>query len=255
MLGPFSRTQLLLGRDGMERLFSARVAVFGIGGVGGYTVEALARSGVGALDLIDDDRVCLTNLNRQIIATRKTIGQYKVDVAQQRVLDINPKCVVRTWKTFYTPETQDEFDFTAYDYVVDAIDTVTGKIALVLQAQAAGVPIISCMGAGNKLDPTALEVADIYKTSVCPLARVMRRELKKRGVKRLKVVYSKEPALTPIEDEETSCRTNCVCPPGTERTCTARRQVPGSNAFVPSVAGLIIAGEIVKDLAGKGGAS
>ena len=248
MLDQFSRTRLLLGRGGMDRLSAARVAVFGIGGVGGYTVEALARSGVGALDLIDDDRVCLTNLNRQIIATRKTIGQYKVDAAEQRILDINPKCEVRTYKTFYTPETQALFDFSQYDYVVDAIDTVTGKIALVMQAQASGVPIISSMGAGNKLDPTAFEVADIYKTSVCPLARVMRRELKKRGVKHLKVVYSKEPAMTPIDDEEVSCRAHCICPPGTERKCTERRQIPGSTAFVPSAAGLIIAAEVVKDL-------
>ena len=250
MQDQFSRTQLLLGRDGMDRLRRARVAVFGVGGVGGYTVEALARSGVGALDLIDDDRVCLTNLNRQIIATRSTVGQYKVDAAERRVHDINPGCAVRTYKTFYTPETAAEFDFTVYDYVVDAIDTVTGKIALVLQAQEAGVPIISSMGAGNKLDPTRFEVADIYKTSVCPLARVMRRELKKRGVKHLKVVYSTEPAMTPQEDDEISCKSNCICPAGTERKCTVRRQVPGSSAFVPSVAGLIIAAEVVKDLTG-----
>lgn len=250
MLNQFSRTQLLLGEEGMERLFSARVAVFGIGGVGGYTVEALARSGVGALDLIDDDRVCLTNLNRQIFATRSTVGQYKVDVAEQRIHDINPDTVVRTYKTFYSPDTAAQFDFTQYDYVVDAIDTVTGKLALVEQARDAGTPIISCMGAGNKMDPTAFEVADIYETSVCPLARVMRHELKKRGIKKLKVVYSKEPAMTPIEDMAISCKTNCICPPGTERKCTVRRQVPGSNAFVPPVAGLIIAGEVVKDLTG-----
>lgn len=248
MLNQFSRTQLLFGLDGMERLYQARVAVFGIGGVGGYTVEALARSGVGTLDLIDDDRVCLTNVNRQIFATRKTVGQYKVDVAEERILEINPKAVVHKYKTFYTPETADQFDFTQYDYVVDAIDTVTGKIELVLQAEKAGVPIISCMGAGNKVDPTAFEVADIYETSVCPLARVMRHELKKRGVKKLKVVYSKEPAITPIDDMAISCRTHCICPPGTARKCTQRRQVPGSNAFVPSVAGLIIAGEVIKDL-------
>ena len=246
MQDQFSRTQLLLGREGMDLLRRARVAVFGVGGVGGYTVEALARSGVGALDLIDDDRVCLTNLNRQIIATRSTVGQYKVDAAERRVHDINPGCAVRTYKTFYTPETAAEFDFTVYDYVVDAIDTVTGKIALVLQAQEAGVPIISSMGAGNKLDPTRFEVADIYKTSVCPLARVMRRELKKRGVKHLKVVYSKEPAMTPLEDDETPC----IGPAETERKCTVRRQTPGSSAFVPSVAGLIIAAEVVKDLTG-----
>ena len=253
MLNQFSRTQLLLGQEGMEKLYRARVAVFGIGGVGGYTVEALARSGVGTLDLIDDDKVCLTNLNRQIFATRKTVGQYKVDVAQQRILEINPKAVVHTYKTFYAPQTAEQFDFTQYDYVVDAIDTVTGKLELVEQAEKAGVPIISSMGAGNKMDPTAFEVADIYETSVCPLARVMRKELKKRGIKKLKVVYSKEPPMTPIDDMSISCRTNCICPPGTERKCTQRRQVPGSNAFVPSVVGLIIAGEVVKDLTGAGG--
>ena len=253
MLNQFSRTQLLLGQEGMEKLYRARVAVFGIGGVGGYTVEALARSGVGTLDLIDDDKVCLTNLNRQIFATRKTVGQYKVDVAQQRILEINPKAVVHTYKTFYAPQTAEQFDFTQYDYVVDAIDTVTGKLELVEQAEKAGVPIISSMGAGNKMDPTAFEVADIYETSVCPLARVMRKELKKRGIKKLKVVYSKEPPMTPIDDMAISCRTNCICPPGTARKCTQRRQVPGSNAFVPSVVGLIIAGEVVKDLTAMGG--
>lgn len=253
MLNQFSRTQLLLGQEGMEKLFQARVAVFGIGGVGGYTVEALARSGVGTLDLIDDDRICLTNLNRQIFATHKTVGQYKVDIAQQRILEINPKAVVHTYKTFYAPQTAELFDFSQYDYVVDAIDTVTGKLELVEQAEKAGVPIISSMGAGNKMDPTAFEVADIYETSVCPLARVMRKELKKRGIKKLKVVYSKEPPMTPIDDMAISCRTNCICPPGTARKCTQRRQVPGSNAFVPSVVGLIIAGEVVKDLTAMGG--
>lgn len=250
MLNQFSRTQLQFGADGMEKLYQSRVAVFGIGGVGGYTVEALARSGIGTLDIIDDDRVCLTNVNRQIFATRKTVGQYKVDVAEVRILEINPKAVVHKYKTFYSPETADQFDFTQYDYVVDAIDTVTGKLELVEQAQKAGVPIISSMGAGNKVDPTAFEVADIYATSVCPLARVMRRELKKRGIQKLKVVYSKEPPLTPIDDMTISCRTHCICPPGTARKCTQRRQVPGSNAFVPSVVGLIIAGEVVKDLSG-----
>lgn len=250
MLNQFSRTQLQFGADGMEKLYQSRVAVFGIGGVGGYTVEALARSGIGTLDIIDDDRVCLTNVNRQIFATRKTVGQYKVDVAEVRILEINPKAVVHKYKTFYSPETADQFDFTQYDYVVDAIDTVTEKLELVEQAQKAGVPIISSMGAGNKVDPTAFEVADIYATSVCPLARVMRRELKKRGIQKLKVVYSKEPPLTPIDDMTISCRTHCICPPGTARKCTQRRQVPGSNAFVPSVVGLIIAGEVVKDLSG-----
>lgn len=248
MLNQFSRTELLLGHDNMEKLKNARVAVFGIGGVGGFTVEALARSGVGTLDLIDDDKVCLTNINRQIIATRKTIGQYKVDAAKERVLDINPDAVVNTYKTFFVPDTADEFDFASYDYVVDAIDTVTGKIMLVEAAQKAGTLIISSMGAGNKLDPTAFEVADIYKTSVCPLAKVMRRELKKRGIKKLKVVYSKEKALTPIDETENSCRSHCICPPGSARTCTQRRQIPGSTAFVPSVVGLIIAGEVIKDL-------
>lgn len=250
MLNQFSRTQLLLGQEGMQRLYRARVAVFGIGGVGGYTVEALARSGVGTLDLIDDDRVCLTNLNRQILATRKTVGQYKVDVAQQRVLEINPGAVVNTYKAFYTPETAPLFDFSQYDYVVDAIDTVTGKLELVMQAEKAGVPIISSMGAGNKVNPAAFEVADIYETSICPLARVMRRELKRRGIKKLKVVYSKEQPIRPLEDMSISCRTHCICPPGTARKCTERRDIPGSNAFVPSVVGLIIAGEVVKDIAG-----
>ena len=250
MLNQFSRTELLFGREAMEKLASARVAVFGIGGVGGYTVEALARSGVGALDLVDDDRVCLTNINRQILATRNSVGKYKVDEAQQRVLSINPKCVVSTYKTFYLPSTEDQFDFSQYDYVVDAIDTVSGKLALIENAQKAGTPIICSMGAGNKMDPTRFEVTDIYKTSVCPLAKVMRTECRKRKIKHLKVVYSKEPAMTPIEDDSISCKYHCICPPGTQRKCTIRRSVPGSNAFVPSVAGLIIGGEVVKDLVG-----
>ena len=248
MLNEFSRTQLLLGPEAMEKLSQSRVAVFGIGGVGGYTVEALARSGVGALDLVDDDRVCLTNINRQILATRRTVGKYKVDVAEERVHEINPRCEVQTHKTFYLPETAEQFDFSQYDYVVDAIDTVSGKIQLVLAARAAGTPIISSMGAGNKLDATAFRVADITQTSVCPLARVMRRELKKRGVTHLKVVYSTEKPIRPLEDMSISCRTNCSCPPGTKRHCTDRRDIPGSVAFVPSVVGLIIAGEVVKDL-------
>lgn len=251
MLNQFSRTELLFGKEAMEKLRRARVAVFGIGGVGGYTVEALVRSGVGAVDLIDDDKICLTNINRQIYATRKTVGQYKVDVATQRIAEINPDIKVTTYKTFYTPETADQFDFTAYDYIVDAIDTVTGKLALVQNADAAGTPIISSMGAGNKVDPTAFEVADIFQTSVCPLAKVMRHELKRMGIRKLKVVYSKEPPITPIDDMAISCRAHCICPPGTARKCTQRRQVPGSNAFVPSVVGLIIAGEVLKDLAGN----
>lgn len=248
MLNQFSRTELIFGKEAMETLAQARVAVFGIGGVGGYTVEALIRSGVGTLDLIDDDRICLTNINRQIYATRKTVGKYKVDVAKERCEDINPDAVINTYKTFFMPETKDQFDFSVYDYVVDAIDTVTGKIALVEMAGKAGTPIISSMGAGNKVDPSAFEVADIFQTSVCPLAKVMRKELRVRGIDRLKVVYSKEVPITPVDDLEISCKQNCICPPGTQRTCTVRRQVPGSNAFVPSTVGLIIAGEVIKDL-------
>lgn len=238
MLDQFSRTELLLGREGMERLARARVAVFGLGGVGGYAAEALVRSGVGTLELVDSDRVSLTNLNRQILATHQTLGQYKADAARDRALSINPGASVRARKVFYGPNTAGEFDFTDYDYVVDAIDTVTGKLALIQQAQAAGTSIISCMGAGNKLDPAAFQVADIYETSVCPLARVMRRELKRRGIRRLKVVYSREP---PLEMEGALYRESLEG--------EARRQVPGSAAFVPAAAGLILAGEVVRDLA------
>lgn len=249
MLNQFSRTQLLLGGDGMEKLQNARVAVFGIGGVGGYTVEALVRSGVGTIDIFDDDKVCLTNLNRQIIATRDTIGKYKVEVCKERALSINPNAVINAHNCFYMPENADEHDFSEYDYIVDAIDTVKGKIEIIMRAKAADVPVISCMGAGNKLDPTKFEVTDIYKTEMCPLARTMRYELRKRGVKKLKVVYSKEKPIRPIEDMRISCRTNCICPPGTARKCTIRRDIPGSTAFVPAVAGLIAAGEVVKDIA------
>lgn len=247
MLNQFSRTQLVFGEEAMQRLAGARVAVFGIGGVGGYTVEALARSGIGQLDLIDDDKVCITNINRQLLATLKTVGLYKVDVAKERIADINPKCRVNTFKTFYMPDTEGEFDFSQYDYIVDAIDTVKGKLALVENAQKAGTPIISSMGAGNKVNAAAFEVADIYETSVCPLARVMRYECRRRGIKKLKVVYSKEKPIRPMEDMSISCRRHCVCPPGT-RKCTVRRDIPGSTAFVPSVAGLIIAGEVIKEL-------
>ena len=234
----FSRTELLLGKEKMEKLRAARVAVFGIGGVGGYTVEALVRSGVGALDLIDSDRIAPSNLNRQIIALRDTLGEYKVDAAKARIASIAPDCAVRTYPIFYTPETAGVFDFAEYDYVVDAIDTVSAKIDLVMRAQAAGVPIISSMGAGNKLDPTRFEVADIYKTSVCPLARVMRTELRRRGVKRLKVVYSTEPPSPPA---------------GTaEKREGSGRPVPGSAAFVPSVVGLILAAEVIRDLTKDG---
>lgn len=233
----FSRSALLVGAENIERLHRARVAVFGVGGVGGYVVEALARSGVGTLDLIDNDRVCESNINRQIIAVHSTIGRYKVEVARARVMDINPEAVVHEWQTFYGPETAGLFDFSKYDYVVDAIDTVTGKLMLAEQAKEAQTPIISSMGAGNKLDPAAFMVADIYETSVCPLARVMRRELKKRGIEHLKVVYSKEKPLTPEKQEGR-----------TDDGEMTRRQTPGSMAFVPSVAGLIIAGEVIRDL-------
>lgn len=248
MLNQFSRTQLLIGEDGINRLKGAKVAVFGIGGVGGYVCEALVRSGVGAFDLIDDDKVCLTNLNRQIIATRKTVGKYKVDVMKERILDINPDADVQVHKCFFLPENAADFPFEEYDYIVDAVDTVTAKISLVMKAKELNIPIISSMGAGNKLDASLFKVADIYQTKVCPLAKVMRRELKKRGVKKLKVVYSEEQPMTPIEDMAISCRSHCICPPGAAHKCTERRAIPGSVAFVPSVAGLIIAGEVVKDL-------
>ena len=248
MLNQFSRTELLLGKEAMDILNSAHVAVFGVGGVGGFAVEALVRSGIQHIDIIDDDKVCLTNLNRQIIATRSSVGKYKVDVMKERILDINPDAKVKAFKCFYLPDTRDQFDFSEYDYVVDAVDTVTAKIQLILQAKEAGIPIISSMGAGNKLDPTQFEVADISQTSVCPLARVMRQACKKRGIKNVKVVYSKEKPMRPIEDMSISCRAHCICPPGSQHKCTDRRDIPGSTAFVPSVAGLIIAGEIIKDL-------
>ena len=235
MMEQFSRTQILLGEAAVEKLKHARVAVFGIGGVGGYTVEALARCGVGNLDLIDSDTVSVSNINRQILATHSTVGMLKVEAAKARILDINPDCNVRTWPIFYLPDTAEQFDFTAYDYIVDAIDTVTGKLQLVERAVAAGTPIICSMGTGNKLDPAAFQVSDISKTSMCPLARIMRKELKKRGISHLKVVYSQEEALTPEVDPEELVR-------------TGKRQIPGSVAFVPGAAGLILAGEVVKDL-------
>lgn len=240
MLNQFSRTELLMGAEAMERLKNSRVAVFGIGGVGGYTVEALARSGVGTLDLIDNDTVCLTNLNRQIYALHSTVGRYKVDVAAERISDICPDIKVNVHRCFFLPETADRFDFTQYDYVVDAIDTVTGKLEIIKRAKAAGVPVISAMGAGNKLDPTAFRVTDIYKTQVCPLARVMRNSLRKLGIKDVKVVYSEELPAKPAD----ACREECAG----ERETAVRRDIPGSNAFVPSVAGLIIASEVIKDL-------
>ena len=232
----FIRTRMLLGDEAMERLGNARVAVFGLGGVGGYTVEALARAGIGQLDLIDSDTVSISNINRQILATHSTVGLEKTEAARRRVLDINPHCTVRVHNVFYTPETADQFDFTRYDYIVDAIDTVTGKLALVQRAYEACTPIICCMGTGNKLDAAAFQVADISKTSMCPLARIMRKELGKRGIKHLKVVYSQEEALTPTGWEE-------------EAAAIGKRQIPGSVSFVPGAAGLILAGEVIKDIA------
>ena len=237
MSDQFSRTRLLLGREAVDKLHKCRVAVFGIGGVGGYAVEALVRSGIGTLDLIDHDRVSLTNLNRQLHATRKTIGEYKVDVAAKRAQEINPDCTINIYRTFFLPDTRDQFDFSQFDYVVDAIDTVTGKLSLIEAAMAAGTPVISSMGAGNKLDPTAFRVADIHATSVCPLARIMRSECRKRGIDHLKVVYSTELPIHPEEKPD-------------EEVTAGRRDIPGSVAFVPSVAGMIIAGEVIKDLAG-----
>ncbi len=243
MENQFSRTELLIGPEKLKRLQQMRVAVFGVGGVGGYTVEALARSGVGTLDLIDNDKISLSNLNRQIYALHSTIGRYKVDVARERVLDINPKAQVNIYHTFYLPQTADQFDFTRYDYVVDAIDTVTGKLMLVQQAKEAGTPVISSMGAGNKMDPAAFMAADISETSVCPLAKVMRRELKKRGITSLKVVYSRETPLKPQIQEKNGDEQECGREPEGRR-----RQTPGSSAFVPAAAGLIVAGEVVCDL-------
>lgn len=251
MLNQFSRSELLLGKKAMEELEQARVAVFGIGGVGGYVVEALARTGIGTFDLIDDDKICLTNINRQIIATKNTVGKYKAEVMKERILTINPQAKVYVHKCFYLPETANEFNFKQYSYVVDAVDTVTAKIDIILKAKEAGVPVISCMGAGNKKDPTKLKVDDIYRTTMCPLAKVMRRELRKRNVKNLKVVYSTEKPTRPLEDMAISCRTNCICPPDTKHKCTDRRDIPGSLAFVPSVAGLMMAAEIVKDIIEK----
>ena len=244
----FERTEWIFGKAGMAKLFAAKIAVFGIGGVGGYAVEALARSGVGRLDLFDHDRISLSNLNRQIHTTRNNIGQYKVDAARTRIGEINPEAIVATYPLFLTPETSSQVAFAAYDYIIDAIDTVAGKIELAVQAKVWGVPIISAMGAGNKIEASCLEVADIYETSVCPLARVMRHELRKRGIKQLKVVYSKEAALSPKRDGPGADTAESASPQGTPGGSFLRRQIPGSNAFVPAVAGLIIAGEVVKDL-------
>lgn len=247
MLNQFSRTELVIGKEGVEKLNNTKVAIFGLGGVGSFVLEGLVRAGIGNFVLIDDDKICLTNLNRQILATRKTVGQPKVEVAKQRILDINPDANVEIHQEFFMPETEGILD-NSIDYIVDCIDTVTAKIELVVRADKLNIPIISCMGTGNKLDPTRFEVTDIYKTSVCPLAKVMRKELRSRGIKKLKVVYSKEEPVRLNETTENSCKHNCICPPGTKRKCTIRNQVPGSVSFVPSVAGLIIAGEVVKSI-------
>lgn len=247
MLNQFSRTELVIGKEAVNKLHSKKVAVFGIGGVGSFVVEGLVRAGIEKFILVDDDKVCLTNLNRQIIATRKTIGKPKVEVSKERILEINPDCEVKTYQEFFLPETKGILDETI-DYIVDCVDTVTAKIELVVRANNLGLPIISAMGTGNKLDPTQFEVTDIFKTSVCPLAKVMRKELKTRNIPRLKVVYSKEKPIKPEDNMENSCKSDCVCPSGTVRKCTTKNQVPGSVSFVPSVAGLIIAGEVIKDL-------
>ena len=244
----FSRTQLLLGPEAMQTLSTSMVAVFGIGGVGSFAAEALARSGVGGIALFDDDTICLTNINRQLIATLSTVGKPKVEVMRDRILDINASAKVEVNAVFYGADNADEYDLSRYSYIIDAIDTVSSKLILIERAKAANVPIISCMGAGNKLDPTTFEVSDIYKTSVCPLAKVMRRELRARGIESLKVVYSKEIPTPLSESDEISCKNNCICPPDSKRNCAVRRQVPGSISFVPSVAGLILAGEAIKDL-------
>ena len=247
MLNQFSRTELIIGKEAIEKLNNAKVAIFGIGGVGSYVVEGLVRAGIGNFILVDDDKVCLTNLNRQIIATRKTIGKQKVEVARDRILEINPDAKVEIYQEFFMPESKEILD-DSVDYIVDAVDTVTAKIELVVRANKLNIPIISSMGTGNKLDPTRFEVTDIYKTSICPLAKVMRKELRARNIESLKVVYSKEEQIKPNDTSEASCKQNCICPPGTKRKCTIRNQVPGSISFVPSVAGLIIAGEVIKDI-------
>lgn len=248
MLNEFSRTELLFGHAAMSRLEQSKVAVFGIGGVGSYVVEGLARAGVGHFVLVDDDKVCLTNINRQLPALHSTVGRLKIEVMRDRILDINPKAEVEIHQLFYLPDADGGVLQPDLDYIVDAIDTVTAKIDLVVKAKTLHIPIISCMGAGNKLDPTRFEVADIYQTSVCPLCKVMRRELKKRQIDHLKVVYSREEPVVYNPDASASCKTGCICPPGTVRKCTQRNRIPGSVSFVPSVAGLIMAGEVIKDL-------
>ncbi len=249
MLNQYSRTSLLVGRKKLQKLWNKRVIVFGIGGVGGNVVESLARFGVGSFDLVDDDLVCLTNINRQILATRKTYGQYKVDVAEERIHDINPKIIVNKHKTFYLPDKKDEFDFSKFDYVIDALDTVTAKLDIIENAKKANVPVISAMGCGNRLDPTKLVLCDVFETKGDPLSKIMRRELRKRGITSLKVVFSTEPPTRPRDDEtEDSCLYHCVCPPGTKRKCTDRRDIPGSTSFVPPVAGTLIGYQVANDL-------
>ena len=248
MLNQFSRTELLIGKEGIEKLKNSKVAIFGIGGVGSFVVEGLVRAGVENFVLIDDDKICLTNLNRQIIATRKTIGKYKADVAKERILEINPNANVEVYKEFYMPDSKTNIINKELSYVVDCVDTVTAKIEIIMQAKKENIPVISSMGTGNKLDPTKFEITDIYKTNICPLAKVMRKELRKRNIESLKVIYSEEEPIKPDDTSISSCKTNCICPPGTKRKCTIRNQVPGSISFVPSVAGLMIAGEIVKDI-------
>jgi len=248
MQNQFSRTQLLMGKPAINTLMGSRVAVFGVGGVGGYVVEALVRSGLGEIDLIDDDRVCLTNVNRQVIATLSTVGKHKVDVCEERIHDINRRCIVHKYQMFYLPEFADVIDLSKFDYVVDCIDTVKAKLDLIKRCHDLKVPIISCMGAANKMDPTAFKVTDINKTQMDPLAKVIRKKLRKMGIRKLKVVYSEEEPLRPIDDPDISCRFHCICPNKDMRKCTDRRDIPASNAFVPAAAGLICGGEVVKDL-------
>ena len=248
MLNQFSRTELLIKEDGIQKLQKAKVAIFGIGGVGSFAVEGLVRSGIGNFILVDDDKICLTNLNRQIIATRKTIGKYKVDVMEERILEINPDAKIQTYQEFYMPNSKTNIITEDIDYVIDCVDTVTAKIEIVKRCKELDIPIISAMGTGNKLDPSRFEITDIYKTSICPLAKVMRKELRKRNIESLKVIYSKEEPIEIDEYSNSSCKTNCICPPGTKRKCTIRNQVPGSISFVPSVAGLMIAGEVIREI-------
>ena len=248
MLNQVSRTELLIKEDGIQKLQKAKVAIFGIGGVGSFAVEGLVRIGIGNFILVDDDKICLTNLNRQIIATRKTIGKYKVDVMEERILEINPDAKIQTYQEFYMPNSKTNIITEDIDYVIDCVDTVTAKIEIVKRCKELDIPIISAMGTGNKLDPSRFEITDIYKTSICPLAKVMRKELRKRNIDSLKVIYSKEEPIEIDEYSNSSCKTNCICPPGTKRKCTIRNQVPGSISFVPSVAGLMIAGEVIREI-------